>query len=157
MMHVRTDSAVYSVATKAGSSLGHAPRIITQIIVMHTSEEVLDLLLQLQEDTSLPVAFSVLEASGPFEKLSQDQVLSILRTASRQVQRDLIAESLCPKDVDKNLLPVRVQGDGNCFFRSAALLLFGDESHHLELRLRAAELCSSSQRYASVVVRRARS
>ena len=49
---------------------------------MPTSEEVLDLLLQLQEDTSPPVALSVLEALRTFERPSQDQVLSILRTAS---------------------------------------------------------------------------
>ena len=35
-------------------------------------------------------------------------------------------------------VPLQVQGDGNCLFRSVSLLLYGNEEHHELLRLRTA-------------------
>ena len=49
-------------------------------------------------------------------------------------------------------------GDGNCLYRSASSLVCGNESRHLELRLRTAiELCKNLQHYAYAIVQHARS
>ena len=40
-------------------------------------------------------------------------------------------------DSNPELGPVTVIGDGNCLFQSISLVLFGDEDHHCELRVRS--------------------
>ena len=40
-----------------------------------------------------------------------------------------------PKHVPPNLMPADTDGDGNCFFRSLSVLLFGTEEYHKELRV----------------------
>ena len=47
------------------------------------------------------------------------------------------AREIYPVDAPSNLIPVTVIGDGNCLFRSFSVLIFGNESHHIELRARA--------------------
>ena len=42
-----------------------------------------------------------------------------------------------PPDSNPELVPVTVIGDGNCLFWSISLVLFGDEDHHCELRVRS--------------------
>ena len=79
---------------------------------MVTHQELLELSLHLQEDTRTPVAVSVLKALGTFERPSQ--VSSLLQEGRRQLAQ--LAETLFPNDADKNLVPVRVHGDGNCLF-----------------------------------------
>ena len=61
---------------------------------------------------------------------------------------DDIAQSTYPDDADPEMIPVKVAGDGNCLYHApVSLLMCGNESHHLELRLR----CPSqrSQYYAT--------
>ena len=61
---------------------------------------------------------------------------------------DSVALSLYPTDAPQNLIPVKVTGDGNCFFRTMSLLLFGNENFHVELRIRATlELVSNFHIY----------
>ncbi|XP_076454402.1 uncharacterized protein LOC143289286 [Babylonia areolata] len=43
---------------------------------------------------------------------------------------------LLEPEVRHRCFPLRVEGDGNCLFRSLSLLLFGDEKHHVEMRCR---------------------
>ena len=63
---------------------------------------------------------------------------------------DLVACSIYPSDAPTSLLPVKVLGDGNCLFRSASKLVFGNEGHHIEMRARCVvELLCESDYYLS--------
>ena len=44
--------------------------------------------------------------------------------------------SIMPNDAPSNIFPVQIVGDGNCLFRSLSVLLYGEEEHHLEMRVR---------------------
>ncbi|CAF0841986.1 unnamed protein product [Brachionus calyciflorus] len=39
-------------------------------------------------------------------------------------------------NLDDHLIPIKVFGDGNCLFRALSLLLYGNDTFHIELRLR---------------------
>ena len=54
-----------------------------------------------------------------------------------ELHLDEIAKQLMPPDSNPELVPVTVIGDGNCLFWSISLVLFGDEDHHCELRVRS--------------------
>jgi hypothetical protein len=47
---------------------------------------------------------------------------------------DARALPLLKPELQGQCLPLEVEADGNCFFRSASLLLFEDEDHHQELQ-----------------------
>ena len=47
---------------------------------------------------------------------------------------DYEAANIYPLDAPSNLITVRVLGDGNCLFRSFSVLMFGNETHHIEMR-----------------------
>lgn len=47
---------------------------------------------------------------------------------------DWISHSIYPEDAPTNLWPRSVIGDGNCLFRSASVIVYGNESHHAEMR-----------------------
>ena len=49
---------------------------------------------------------------------------------------DGYSQSIYPEDADKTLVPVVVQGDGNCLYRAMSLLLCGSEQMYTELRSR---------------------
>ena len=57
--------------------------------------------------------------------------------ASEQ-QIDVRARDLLPEDAPPALMPVVVGADGNCLYRAFSLLFQGNESGHVELRLRTA-------------------
>ena len=51
-------------------------------------------------------------------------------------------------DSNPELVPVTVIDDGNCLFQSISLVLFGDEDHHCQLRVRSSmELACNSHGY----------
>ena len=49
---------------------------------------------------------------------------------------DWVSHSIYPEDASPDLFPRTVIGDGNCLFRSGSVIVYGNESHHIELRLR---------------------
>ena len=59
-----------------------------------------------------------------------------------ELHLDEIAKQLMSPDSNLELVPVTVIGVGNCLFWSISLVLFGNEDHHCELRVR-----SSSQNW----------
>ena len=61
---------------------------------------------------------------------------------------DKVSMDLFPDQDFPDLVPVRVEGDGNCLPRSASMLIFGDQQHHLEMRVRmACELALNKEFY----------
>ena len=46
------------------------------------------------------------------------------------------SKDLFPDDVNQNMSPRAVYGDGNCLFRAVSIFIWGNENHHLELRIR---------------------
>ena len=55
---------------------------------------------------------------------------------------DNTAINFLSEDIKKKVLTLKVGEDGNCFYRSISLLLFGTEECHKEIRVRcAAVLC----------------
>ena len=68
--------------------------------------------------------------------------------SSRQVPVDNVAATLYPGDAPTQLKPVMCIGDGNCLFRAFSIILFGDEDHHTELRMRSiSELAKNEDHY----------
>lgn len=73
------------------------------------------------------------------------------------VTRDKIADDgvslhLLPRDtgIKQSTYPVKVVGDGNCFYRSVSNSIFGTESIHVECRVRCVhELVTNSSKYTS--------
>ena len=51
-------------------------------------------------------------------------------------RQDQISQFLLPQDVDKNLVPVMCQGDGNCFPRAISPLCFSTKCRHREILCR---------------------
>ena len=116
-------------------------------------QELSDFLMYLKQDMRPSVSSELLKKLGHIESLSTPA-----EDESCRYMTDSIAANLYPEDADRSLSPVRVYGDGNCLYRSASLSVCGNESRHLELRLRTAiELCNNVQRYAYAVVQHARS
>ena len=54
---------------------------------------------------------------------------------------DLISDAVLRKvhpSLLEGFIPLSVEGDGNCFYRSSSLALYGTEEHHAYLRILAA-------------------
>ena len=67
---------------------------------------------------------------------------------TKQFPFDNVAATLYPDDAPKELQPVVCIGDGNCLFRAFSMVLFGDEDHHTELRIRSiCELAKNEKQY----------
>ncbi|MCG8626436.1 MAG: hypothetical protein MJE68_31110, partial [Proteobacteria bacterium] len=49
---------------------------------------------------------------------------------------DRIALSFLPEDAPEGLIPIVCGSDGNCFCRAISRLIYGDESHHIEIQIR---------------------
>ena len=49
---------------------------------------------------------------------------------------DIISQNIFPCDAPQDMKPISCYGDGNCLFRAVSLLVFGDEDHHAEFRVR---------------------
>ena len=47
---------------------------------------------------------------------------------------DLAAAQLYPEDASRGYVPLAVEGDGNCLFCSASVLVCGDQGHPKELQ-----------------------
>ena len=63
---------------------------------------------------------------------------------------DLAATQLYPEDAPRGYVPLAVEGDGNCLFRSASVLVYGDQGHHKELRdLVMKEMKNNAEFYAA--------
>ena len=56
--------------------------------------------------------------------------------ASKQYIIDVNALGNLPDDAPQGYVPLVTIGDGNCFPRAVSHFLFGDETHHLEIRIR---------------------
>ena len=69
----------------------------------------------------------------------QDQFVqpSSFYSKYNELHLDEIVKQLMPPDSNPELVPGTVNGDGNCLFWSISLVLFGDEDHHCELRVRS--------------------
>jgi len=53
-----------------------------------------------------------------------------------QVARHFVPSDTPRKFFSNDYVPVKVRGDGNCFFRALSRLVYGDEQYHLEMRCR---------------------
>lgn len=61
---------------------------------------------------------------------------------------DWNTHSIYPEDAPPDLWPKAIAGDGNCLFRSASVIAYGNESHHIEMRLRTSiELLTNLEYY----------
>ena len=49
---------------------------------------------------------------------------------------DRIALSFLPEDAPEGLIPIVCASDGNCFCRAISRLIYGNEDHHMEIRVR---------------------
>ena len=58
-----------------------------------------------------------------------------------QVARRLVPSDTPRKFYSNDYVPVKVRGDGNCFFRALSRLVYGDEQYHLEMRCRITMDC----------------
>lgn len=62
--------------------------------------------------------------------------------------KDAIAEKVFPSDGPTGLVPMQTYGEGNCLFRAVSRILCGDETMHVELRMRTfLELCLNKNKY----------
>lgn len=50
-------------------------------------------------------------------------------------------------EVAMRYCPLKVEADGNCFFRAASLAVFGNETHHMTLRLYCANEIANHKSY----------
>ena len=60
---------------------------------------------------------------------------SVLYSSHKHATRDKTSTELMPHDANPHLVPMKSFGDGNCFFRSLSLVIFGNEESHTELRV----------------------
>ena len=69
-----------------------------------------------------------------------ERLLPPLQTPSSVVHRPLSIDfcscGLIPLEHVSEFVALKTFGDGNCCFRAASLMLFGNELYHLELRVR---------------------
>ena len=69
-----------------------------------------------------------------------DRLLPPLQTPSSVIHRPLSIDfcscALVPLEHVSEFVALKTFGEGNCCFRAASLLLFGNELNHLELRVR---------------------
>ena len=87
-----------------------------------SQQELLDFLMYLKQDTRPSVSSELLEKLGHIESLSTPAEGKTCRYMT-----DTITANLYPKDADRSLGPVKEYGDGNCLYRSASLLVCGNE------------------------------
>ena len=72
----------------------------------------------------------------------------MLQVANTHV--DKIAEVLYPEDGPVDFSPVKVYGDGNCFYRALSKAILGHEEGHIELHVMTVlELVKYIRKYAS--------
>ena len=77
-------------------------------------------------------------------------VINVKEVKFRNVKIDLYSQQLIPADELTEFVPLETLGDGSCFFRSISKQIYGDESLHEELRLRAiVELALNESYYLS--------
>ena len=73
---------------------------------------------------------------------------SVLYLSHEHATRDTTSTELMPSDANPHLVPMKSFGDGNCFFRSLSLVVFGNEENHTELRVCSiVELALNEMRY----------
>lgn len=66
----------------------------------------------------------------------------------RELKLDTVSMDIFPSQEFPDLVPIKVSGDGNCLPRSASMLVFGDQQHHVEMRVRlACELALNKDYY----------
>ena len=65
------------------------------------------------------------------------RVINVKEVKFRNVKIDFYSQQLIPADELTEFIPLETLGDGSCFFRSISKQIYGDESLHEELRLRA--------------------
>ena len=49
---------------------------------------------------------------------------------------DLVALHHIPNDAPRNVGPIQIQGDGNCFARTISYILYKSQNHYMEIRTR---------------------
>ena len=77
-------------------------------------------------------------------------VINVKEVKLRNVKIDFYSQQLIPADELTEFVPLDTLGDGSCFFRSISKQIYGDESLHEELRLRAiVELALNESYYLS--------
>ena len=62
---------------------------------------------------------------------------SVLYSSHQHATRDKTLTELMPHDANPHFVPMKSFGDGNCFFRSLSLVIFGNEESHTELQVRS--------------------
>ena len=73
---------------------------------------------------------------------------SLLYLSREHATRDETSTVLMPSDANPCLVPMKSFGDGNCFYRSLSLVVFGNEENHMELRVRSVvELALNEKSY----------
>ena len=73
---------------------------------------------------------------------------SLMYSSSQHATEDETSSKLMPSDVNPCLVPMKSFIDGNCFYRSLSLVLFGNEDGHVELRVRSVvELALNEKSY----------
>ena len=95
--------------------------------------------------------FSWKEFSRAFAEEKQNLgVINVKEAKFRSVKIDFYSQQLIPADELTEFVPLETLGDGSCFFRSISKQIYGDESLHEELRLRAiVELALNESYYLS--------
>ena len=64
------------------------------------------------------------------------------------LQKTKLQVRIMPNDANPCLVPMKSFGDGNCFYRSLSLVLFGNEDGHVELRVQSVvELALNEKSY----------
>ena len=85
----------------------------------------------LQFEVSLRYASCQKELDNTYLSATRSTVM--LQVANKDV--DKIAEVLYPEDGPVDFSPVKVYGDGNCFYRALSKAILGHEEGHIELRV----------------------
>lgn len=68
------------------------------------------------------------------------------------IKLDKVSMDIFPSQEFPELVPIKVSGDGNCLPRSASMLVFGDQHHNVEMRVRmACELALNKDFYLNDV------
>lgn len=94
------------------------------------------------------------DVSLRYTSLKKDYTYDLSKMRSDVLPRDgnvdNIAEAIYPADGPENICPLKVYGDGNCFYRALSKAIFGHEGRHTELRVMTVlELVKNTRKYAS--------
>ena len=57
-------------------------------------------------------------------------------SAAEMENLDLVALHHVPNDAPRNVSPIQIEGDGNCFPRSISYILYKSQNHYMEVRTR---------------------